>query len=117
MDMVVVPVIVTMAVRVRHGLVRVLVLMPCGQHEIESGGDARYGRELRRLNALVEQRPGDDDAEKGRRGEEQLRSRCSEMLCAEDVEHDRAAVADRTDCEGRADLSSTGEMLPKRESE
>src|SRR5881394_2960441 len=71
MNVGVMPVVVTVTVRVRHGLVGMLVLMPRGQHEVEPGDNARYGRELRRLNALLKERPSEDHPEEGRGGKEE----------------------------------------------
>ena len=104
MDVSVMLVVVTVAVRMRHSLVDVRVSMPRGQHEVEPGDNGRDGRELRRLNALVEKCPGEDDTEKRRRGKEQLRSGGPELLRTKDVEHDREAVADRPDAESRTHL-------------
>ena len=41
MNVRVMPIIVPVAVRVRHGLVGMFVLMPCRQHEVEPGDNAR----------------------------------------------------------------------------
>ena len=60
MDVGVVPIVVPVAVRVRHCFVRVLVLVASGEHEIESRRDAGRGQELPGLDVLVKNRPGQE---------------------------------------------------------
>lgn len=50
-------VVVPVAVRMGHGLVRVLVTVARRQHEVEPSDDARGCRKLGELDVLTEERP------------------------------------------------------------
>ena len=66
MDVGVVAVVMPVAMRVRHRLVRMLVFVAGGEHHVQAGRDARSSRELRNVDALAEDGPREDHPEKRR---------------------------------------------------
>lgn len=82
MRVVVMPIVVAMAVRVEQCLVRVIMLVPCGQHEVEAYRHECRGPDLRGMNRFVEYRPCQGHPHERRGGEDELRAGRSELLRA-----------------------------------
>ena len=93
----VVTVVVAMGVRVGHGAVSVLV-RHCGpRHDRHPRRGEHERRRSSAVDALTDDRPGQEDAHERGRSEDCLATCGADEAGAGDPQHDRGAIADRAD--------------------
>src|SRR5439155_26297044 len=95
--------VMDMAVLVREGLVRVLVLVALGKMEVNPTGDQQPGDRQPRRNGLAEQGDGERGADKG--GGRKIRAgpRGAEVAQREHEEDEAQPIAEKSDQPGAAD--------------
>src|SRR3954466_13183466 len=86
--------VVHMLVRVRHGLVDMLVLMPFADMQPHAERHQRRGAPEGRLRTLAEQKKCERRAEEGRDGEISAGARRAELAQSDDEKNEADAVAE-----------------------